>query len=99
MLTAILAADAHTAPALEFVLELDVRTGDAFTVGTVGNRSRHVVPITGGTFEGPRVRGEVLDGGADYQLADNERGRTELGPFTACAHTTESTSMYATGAS
>jgi hypothetical protein len=29
---------------------------------------RRVVPITGGTFEGPGIRGEVLPGGADWQL-------------------------------
>ena len=29
---------------------------------------RRIVPITGGTFEGPGIRGKVLPGGADRQL-------------------------------
>ena len=32
----------------------------------VGHRYR--VPITGGTFEGPEIRGRVVPGGADWQL-------------------------------
>ena len=32
--------------------------------------------ITGGTFEGPGLKGTIVNGGADYQL--NAEGRTEL---------------------
>jgi hypothetical protein len=28
---------------------------------------RRIIPITGGSFEGPRMKGRVLDGGADWQ--------------------------------
>lgn len=38
---------------------------------------RRVVPITGGTFEGPGIHGEVLPGGADWQLVRPD-GVTEL---------------------
>lgn len=37
-----------------------------------------MIPIIGGTFEGEGIKGEVLSGGADYQLMDKEHGRTEL---------------------
>jgi hypothetical protein len=35
------------------------------------------VPITGGTFEGPNVRGKVMNGGADWQIIRAD-GFTEL---------------------
>ena len=38
---------------------------------------RTVIPITGGTFEGPLLKGTIINGGADYQMA-NAEGRTEI---------------------
>ena len=35
-----------------------------------------MVPITGGTFEGPNIRGTVLAGGADRQLLRGDGVRT-----------------------
>ena len=29
---------------------------------------RRIVAITGGTFEGPRIKGSILPGGADWQM-------------------------------
>ncbi len=65
-------------PELEFVLELHVTCDPGFTVGEHQHGNRFVIPITGGTFEGPKIKGIVLPGGADYQLQDREHGRTEL---------------------
>lgn len=65
-------------PSLEYVCELCVTCDAAMTVGPTSHGTRVVIPITGGTFEGPRMRGTVVSGGADYQLVDRERGRTEL---------------------
>ena len=58
--------------------KLDVRTRFAFEarvsvaapliVGESSQGLRRVVPITGGTFEGPRIRGKVVAGGADWQV-------------------------------
>lgn len=67
-----------TAPGLEFVMELRVTVGQAFSVGKTHNGERLVIPITGGTFSGPRLKGEVLEGGADYQLISRELRRTDL---------------------
>ena len=39
---------------------------------------RIVIPITGGVFEGPLLKGTILNGGADYQLANADGSRTEL---------------------
>lgn len=64
-------------PELEFALQLKVTLGEAFSVENTQHGRRTVVPITGGTFEGPRLKGTIINGGADYQLA-NGKGRTEL---------------------
>ena len=36
--------------------------------GTVPHGIRSIVPVTGGDFEGPRLRGKVLPGGGDWLL-------------------------------
>jgi len=65
-------------PQLEFALQLRVTIDQAYTVGETPHGKRIVIPITGGTFEGPRLRGTILPGGADYQLANADGSRTEL---------------------
>jgi len=59
-------------PQTEFVLEaiVDVAPGLNMGVGPLGPRG--MVPITGGTFEGPNIRGTVLAGGADRQLVRDD---------------------------
>jgi hypothetical protein len=37
-------------------------------LGAVPHGTRVIAPITGGTFEGPRLRGRVLPGGGDWTL-------------------------------
>src|SRR5262245_41647183 len=37
-------------------------------LGPVAHGTRTIVPVTGGDFEGPRLRGKVLPGGADWLL-------------------------------
>ena len=66
-------------PEMEFVMQLNVTLGEAYTVGETQSGKRHVIPITGGTFEGPLVRGTIEKGGADYQLisADGKRRTIE----------------------
>lgn len=50
------------------VLEARVGIGSFLTVGASKYGSRNIIPITGGTFEGQRIKGSVNPGGADYQL-------------------------------
>lgn len=64
-------------PQLEFVMQLRVTLGQAYSVGETPHGRRTVIPITGGTFEGPQLKGTILNGGADYQLASSD-SRTEL---------------------
>lgn len=65
------------APQLEFALQLKVTLGETFSINNTQHGRRTVIPITGGTFEGPLLKGTIINGGADYQLA-NADGRTEL---------------------
>ena len=55
-------------PQTEFVYQAVVELAPAMNLGHSPLGERHMVPITGGTFEGPRIRGKVLPGGADRQL-------------------------------
>ncbi len=64
------------APQLEFALQLRVTLGEAFAINNTQHGRRTVIPITGGTFEGPNIQGTIVNGGADYQL--NAENRTEL---------------------
>ena len=55
-------------PQFEFLCALSVDVGEIISMGSAPLGERRVVPIVGGTFEGPQVRGEVLSGGADWQV-------------------------------
>lgn len=65
-------------PELEFVMQLNVTLGEAYTVGETQSGKRHVIPITGGTFAGPLIKGTIINGGADYQLISSDGTRTTL---------------------
>jgi hypothetical protein len=65
------------APRLEFIFAAQVTVGAPLELGDVGKGCRRIVPITGGEFSGPGLRGLVLDGGADWQIIRND-GVAEL---------------------
>lgn len=54
-----------------------IEVGRPIEIGDVGIGYRRIIPIIGGSFEGARMRGKVLSGGADYQLIRKD-GVTEL---------------------
>lgn len=56
------------APTLTYVMTLRVHVGDPVDFGHVPRGRRRVIPILGGTFEGPNIQGTVLPGGADWQI-------------------------------
>ncbi len=56
------------APGLEYVCELKVKLKTPIIVGETPRGLRRIIPIAGGTFEGPKMKGEILDGGADWQI-------------------------------
>lgn len=57
------------APQLEFVFEEVVTLGASYHPGATPWGERNIVPITGGTFSGPNIKGKILPGGWDWQLA------------------------------
>ena len=61
----------------EFMWEAKVKIGNMISVGESKRGTRRVIPITGGTFSGPKIKGEVLFGGEDTQLVRPD-GDTEL---------------------
>ena len=65
------------APKLTFAFVVRATVGAPMEVGQVAQGRRRIVPITGGTFEGPNIRGKVMNGGADWQIIRAD-GFTEL---------------------
>jgi Protein of unknown function (DUF3237) len=59
----------------EFVLEASIKRGEPMEVGPSKFGSRRVVNLLGGTFEGPKLKGEVLVGGTSMYVA-REDGAT-----------------------
>lgn len=51
---------------LLFTLNLDVALDRTQNVGQVGSLRRIIVPIDGGVFEGPKLKGTVLPDGGDW---------------------------------
>ena len=71
-------SEQFTAPKLEFVCELKVTIDQPINLGKTSEGERVVIPITGGIFEGPKLKGTVLKGGADYQYVNSDGTRTQL---------------------
>lgn len=57
---------------LAFLMRLAVDVGEPASMGAGPLGERRIIPIVGGTFEGPRLRGEVLPGGADWQIVRSD---------------------------
>ena len=49
-------------------MKLEVAVAPPEKLGAVPHGTRAIAPITGGHFEGPKLRGKVLPGGADWTL-------------------------------
>jgi hypothetical protein len=58
-------------------MTLHVELAPPREIGDIGTGIRRVIPITGGTFEGVTMRGQLLPGGADWNLARHD-GTAEL---------------------
>lgn len=57
-----------TPPKLEFLFQETVSIGAAVHVGETPLGARTMIPITGGTFSGPQIKGTIVGGGWDWQL-------------------------------
>jgi Protein of unknown function (DUF3237). len=61
----------------EFMWDAKVTIANVIAVGESKRGYRQVIPITGGTFEGPKIKGIVLPSGDDWQLVRPD-GDTEF---------------------
>jgi hypothetical protein len=52
----------------EFIFEARVAVGEPLVVGPSAHGLRRIVPIVGGSVQGPRFKGQVAPGGADFQF-------------------------------
>jgi len=59
---------APSTPTLSFAFEARVLIGTPLDLGMVGGAGKRIVPITGGRVTGERFSGDVLPGGADWQM-------------------------------
>ncbi len=55
-------------PTLTHVADFSVTVDAPVAIGETGQGLRRIVPILGGTVTGPRLSGEILPGGADFQV-------------------------------
>lgn len=66
-------AETPPAPVLSLVFEEVVTLGEPVTPGNTPLGGRNMIPITGGSFEGPGdgtgIKGTIIPGGWDWQLA------------------------------
>lgn len=56
------------APQFEFLMRIAADVGELVSMGGGPLGERRVVAITGGTFEGPALKGTIVPGGADWQI-------------------------------
>lgn len=61
----------------EHMWDARVTIAEGIILGESKHGWRRIVPITGGSFEGPKIRGVVVPGGEDWQLTRPD-GDTEL---------------------
>ena len=57
-----------TPPKLAFAFSVRVIVGPIQDLGQTARGHRRIIDILGGTAEGPRFEGEILPGGADWQV-------------------------------
>ncbi|CAI4213602.1 unnamed protein product [Parascedosporium putredinis] len=57
-------------PGYEFLYSTNVTLGERWSYGDFGQGTRVAIPITGGTFVGPRLSGTIVNLGADWGVTD-----------------------------
>ena len=57
-----------TAPELRFAFAIKARVGPIQDLGQTARGHRRIIDILGGEVRGPRLSGEILPGGADWQI-------------------------------
>jgi len=67
----------NSKPELIPVFEAKVKIGEAQSVGSVYGYQRRIVPVLGGEVFGENIRGEILEGGSDWQQIHDNQVRIE----------------------
>lgn len=57
-----------TAPGLRFAFSIKAKVGPVQDLGQTARGHRRIIDIVGGEVTGPRLEGEILPGGADWQI-------------------------------
>ncbi len=57
-----------TAPGLKFAFAIKAKVGPIQDLGQTARGHRRIIDILGGEVHGPRLTGEILPGGADWQI-------------------------------
>lgn len=70
-------------PQLAHIADFHVEVGAPIAIGETSEGLRRVIPITGGRIVGPRLSGEILAAGADYQLIREDGYSTLDARYTA----------------
>jgi hypothetical protein len=52
----------------EFAFKAEITLDKVLELGNTQHGNRRIIPITGGSFEGPQIQGTILPGGADWQI-------------------------------
>lgn len=55
-------------PRLTLLTSVRAQLGEPLELGDTPWGRRRIIPVAGGTFDGPRLSGQVLPGGADWQI-------------------------------
>ncbi|MBL7006702.1 MAG: DUF3237 domain-containing protein [Spirochaetia bacterium] len=61
-----------TTPQIEFLYRIVVHCDSPIDIGISDNGYKRIIPIIGGQFEGPQLKGTVLPIGADWNTASNQ---------------------------
>ncbi|KAF2732600.1 hypothetical protein EJ04DRAFT_440675 [Polyplosphaeria fusca] len=67
-----LAQNPPAAPSLTYLYTLNATLADGIPIGKGPKGDRVAIPITGGTFSGPKLNGKVLNLGADWGVTDSK---------------------------
>ena len=62
---------------MEFAFKAEITVDKIMDLGTTQHGNRRIIPITGGKFEGPDIKGVIVPGGADWQIVRTD-GVAEL---------------------
>lgn len=69
-------------PTLYPIFTARVTLGPPVEFGRQGEQRKRLIPITGGTFDGPKLRGTIVPGGGDWQTIESDGTTAILARYT-----------------